>query len=114
MSGTPSEYLANCSRLSKLSRELMDAGFCPINPAGDALEGLMSDKPMSDLQYKARSMDLLRLLEGKPAAVLIAGTRHRNGTVSAGVMAEVNEADRLGIPVITEPSALLSLRKDAS
>lgn len=56
MSGTPAEYLANCHRLSATSRLLMDYGYCPINPAGDMLEGLMGGTPLTDEQYKARSM----------------------------------------------------------
>ena len=62
MSGYPAEYLANCARMSALSRQFMDLGLCPINPAGDLLEGLASQTPMLDEQYKRRSMDLLRLL----------------------------------------------------
>lgn len=113
MSGTPAEYLANCHRLSKLSRELIDAGFCPINPAADILEGLMSEDLLSDGEYKRRSLDLLRLLEGRRAAVLVAAVFHRNGERSAGVDAEIAEAQRLQIPVCLDAGALLRLRAES-
>lgn len=112
MSGTPAEYLANCHRLSATSRALMDMGFCPINPAGDMLEGLMGGTPLTDEQYKSRSMDLLRLLAGKPAAVYVTGIRHRDGTLSSGVDAECAEARRLGLEVVGNLSVLSALRQE--
>ena len=101
MSGPPAEYLANVTRLSAYARRLMDAGKCPINPAGDLLEGLAGDVPMTDQQYKRRSMDLLRLLAGREdAAMHVVATQHRDGSESLGVRAEIDECVRLGIPVV--------------
>src|ERR1035437_5783070 len=97
MSGNPSEYLANCARMSAVSRQLMDLGMCPINPAGDMLEGLASVTPLSGEAFKRRSMDLLRLLTLQPAAVFVVATQHRDGSNSYGVAAEIVEADKLGI-----------------
>jgi len=110
MSGYPGEYLANCARMSAVSRQFMDLGMCPINAAGDMLEGLASPIPLTDDAFKRRSMDLLRLLAGKPAAVFVVATLHRNGSVSAGVQAEIVEAKNLGIPVVRSVGELLALR----
>ena len=101
LSGSPGEYLANVAAMSSYCRMLMDAGSCPINPAGDILEGLARETPMPTAQYQLRSMHLLRLLEGRSDAALhVLGWHHRDGIVSAGVAAEVAEAERLGIPVV--------------
>lgn len=113
MSGYPSEYLANCARMSAVSRQFVDIGMCPINAAGDMLEGLASPTPLTDEAFKRRSMDLLRLLAGKPAAVFVVATLHRNGSVSAGVQAEIVEADKLGVPVVHSLGELLALRAGA-
>lgn len=115
MSGYPAEYLANCARMSAYSRQFMDLGLCPINPAGDLLEGLASQTQMMDAEYKARSMDLLRLLgtlEPGRAAVFVVATKHRNGSVSGGVAAEIAEAKNLGIPVVRSLGELLALRAE--
>jgi len=45
-------------------------------------------------------MELLRLLEGKPAAVFVISTVHRDGRVADGVVDEIGEAERLSIPVV--------------
>ena len=101
MTGPPNEYLANCVRLSRVARELVEQGFCVINPAGDMLEGLMSERPLPDSTFKARSMDLLRLFAGRDdSCVFVLETMHRNGTISGGVGAEVEESERLEIPVV--------------
>lgn len=110
LSGPPAEYLANVARMSAYARSFMDRGMCSINPAGDLLEGLAGQTPLSDEQYKRRSLDLLRLLEGRRAAVFIVDTAHRDGSVSSGVAAEVEEARRLGIPVAYCTSRLDELR----
>lgn len=110
MSGYPSEYLANCAALSARSRELIDLELCPINPAGDLLEGIISAVPLAGAAYKRRSMELLRLLEGRPAAVLVLALRHRNGSVSSGVADELREAERLGIPVVYTVPDVLAVR----
>jgi len=113
MSGYPSEYLANCARMSAVSRQFMDLGMCPINAAGDMLEGLASPVPLTDEVFKRRSMDLLRLLALQDAAVFVIATLHRNGSVSGGVLAECAEADKLGIPVVHSLGELLTLRGGA-
>jgi len=101
MSGPPNEYLANCSRMSQYSRSLIDQGVCPINPAADMIEGLMRSKPLTDEQYKLRSMELLRLLEGRlDAQMHVLTTGRRGGQVSSGVADEIVEARRLDIPVV--------------
>ncbi|HAM58776.1 MAG TPA: hypothetical protein DCQ64_26540 [Candidatus Rokubacteria bacterium] len=115
MSGQPSEYLANCCRMSAFSRHFMDLDLCPINPAGDIMEGLASQTPLSDRAYKRRSMELLQLLgalEPGRAAVFVIDTKHRNGSVSSGVAAEIAEADMLGIPVVYNVGALLAVRAE--
>ena len=100
MTGDPSEYLANVSRMTAYSRHLAETGRCPINPAGDLLEGLASSVPLGDATYKRRSMDLLRLLEGRgDAAMHVLATEHRDGRRSFGVAAEIEEAESLCIPI---------------
>lgn len=100
LSGSPGEYLANVSAMTKYARQLIEEGSCPINPAADLLEGLISGRPMPTAQYQLRSMHLLRLLEGRTDAALhVLAMLHRDGTPSAGVLAEVDEAERLGIPI---------------
>lgn len=113
ITGWPAAYLANVARMSAYSRQFMDLGLCPINPAGDLLEGLASQAPLSDAAYKRRSMDLLRLLEGRPAALFVIATQHRSGIISSGVTAEIAEAKRLHIPVVYDVGALLAVRAGA-
>ena len=113
MSGYPSEYLANCAKMCAVSRQFMELGFCTINPAADLLEGLASTAPLTDEQYKRRSMDLLRLLTLQDAAVFVIATLHRNGSVSGGVAAEIKEARHLGIPIVYDIGALRALREGA-
>ena len=110
MSSYPADYLASCARMSTYSRQLMDLEICTINPAGDLLEGLASQIPLTDAQYKRRSLDLLRLLEGKPAAVFVIALKNRSGTISSGVADEIAEATRLGIPVVYDVGSLLAVR----
>ena len=116
MTGMPGEYLANCNQMSLLSRQLIDLELCPINPAGDLLEGIVSSTPLSDAAYKRRSMELLQLLGLLPkgqAAVYVVATKHRNGSVSAGVSAEIVEAMSLKIPVVYDVGSLLAVRAEA-
>jgi hypothetical protein len=101
LSDFPAQYLANVAAISRLSRELMEDGYCPINPAGDALEGLMSDVPLTILQYHVRSMHLLRLLKGhKRAALFVISDRHADGRESSGVAAEIESAEAWEISVV--------------
>lgn len=100
LSGDPPTYLANVHEFCATSRILMDLGYCPINPAADALEGIMSGTVMGKDKYQTRSMDLLGLLAGQDACVLVIGQYHRDGTESTGTAHEIAEADRLGIPVV--------------
>jgi hypothetical protein len=110
MTGYPSEYLANCCRMSVYSRQFLDLGLCPINPAGDMLEGLVSQVPLADSEYKRRSLELLQLLEGRRGAVFVIATANRNGAISSGVADEITEAMRLGIPVTYDIGSLLAVR----
>jgi len=112
LSDMPPAYLANVAAMTAMSRKLIELEFCPVNPAADALEGLMSAAPLTLKQYQRRSMDLLRLLAGKPAAVFVVATLHRNGSVSAGVQAEIVAAKNLGIPVVHSLGELLALRAE--
>ena len=101
MSGMPGEYLANVARMTAYSRKLIDQGDCPINPAADLLEGIVSDTPLTTAQYQARSMDLLRLLAGRDDAEMhVLSFSHRDGTISDGVLAEYDECNRRGIAVV--------------
>jgi hypothetical protein len=101
LSGYPGDYLANVARMSRYSRQLIEAGDCPINPAADILEGLASARPLTIAQYHARSMDLLRLLAGRDDAEMhVLSLSHRDGVISDGVLDEVGECGRLGIPVV--------------
>ena len=116
LSDMPPAYLANVAAMTAMSRKLIELEFCPINPAADALEGLMSLAPLTLEQYQRRSMDLLRLLAASPwtrAAVFVVATLHRNGSVSGGVAAEIVEAEKLGIPVVHGLVELLALRAGA-
>ena len=99
LSGDPGEYLANVAWLSQVSRGLMSYGFIPINPAGDMLEGLASEFPLSVADYQRRSMALLRLLQGRRGCLYVTRLQRHDGRESQGVRAEIEEATRLGIPV---------------
>lgn len=113
LSDMPPQYLANVAAMTAMSRKLLELEYCPINPAADALEGLMSSAPLTLEQYQRRSMDPLRLLgalERGRAAVFVIATLHRNGSVSGGVAAEIAEADKLSIPVVHSLGELLALR----
>jgi len=110
MSELPSGYLACCSEMSAYARRFMEMGMCPINPAGDLLEGLVSPTPLEASQYRRRSMELLRLLAGKPAAVFVISPLHHDDTIAGGVVDEIHEAVMLGIPVVDEVDTLLQVR----
>ena len=116
LSDMPPQYLANVAAMTAMSRQLIELEFCPINPAADMLEGLMAAAPLTLEQYQRRSMDLLRLLgalERGRAAVFVVASKHRNGSVSGGVAAEIVEAEKLGIPVVHGLVELLALRAGA-
>lgn len=110
MSGQPSEYLANVREMSAASRALMEAGFCPINPAGDLLEGLVSEQPIPKELFQRRSLDLLRLLRGRRGAMLVLHATHRGGRRSEGVHREIRECELLGIPVVYSIEELAQIR----
>jgi len=110
MSEYPSGYLACCAQMSTYARRFIELGMCPINPAGDLLEGLVSPVPLDGQRFKRRSMELLRLLEGKPAAVFVISTWHHDGSLAEGVQDEIAEAKRLGIPVAYDVDSLLQVR----
>jgi hypothetical protein len=99
LSGDPPSYLANVHEFCATARTLIDLGYCPINPAADMLEGIMSGVVMGTDVYQQRSLDLLRLLPGQDACVLVIAAYHLDGRPSLGTAREVAEAARLGIPV---------------
>jgi len=99
LSDYPAQYLANVSRMTLESRLLAEAGYVPINPAADLLEGLLGVSAWPLERYQQRSMDLMRLLQHVNGCVFVTSTVHADGRESAGVTAEIEEARRLGIPV---------------
>jgi len=100
LSGPPDQYLAAARHMTAYCVYLISNGICPINPAGDLLEGLVASKPISGTEFKERSLDLLRLLTGRnDAEVHVLGVERWDGSVSSGVVAEIEEAERLEIPV---------------
>lgn len=115
LSGDPGEYLANVAALALVSRRLLEAGYCPVNPAADALEGLASLEALPVVCYQRRSLELLRLLAPAvpAAALLVTSTHHRDGRISGGVAGEIAEAERLGIPIVHDIEALNELRRGA-
>jgi hypothetical protein len=110
LSGDPGQYLANLREMSAMSRALMEAGFVPLTPGGDFLEGLVSPEPMPVSAYQRRALDLLRLLAGRRAALLVVNAAHRNGRRSEGVHVEISTAMELGIPVAYSIEELAQLR----
>jgi hypothetical protein len=110
LSGDPAEYLANLHDMCAMSRQLMEAGYVPVNPGADALEGLMSGEVLPTSHYQSRSMDLLRLLTGHRAAIIVGNMRHRDGSISGGTAREIEEAQRLGIPVVWSREELARVR----
>lgn len=113
MSEYPSGYLACCSEMSAYSRRFLEMGMCPINPAGDMLEGLVSPVPLDGQRFKRRSMELLSLLEGRHAAVFVISTWHHDGSLATGVIDEAQEARRLDIPVVYDVDELVKVRAGA-
>lgn len=111
LSGHPGEYLANLHEMSVASRALMETGYVPVNPGGDMLDGLMSGVVLDTAHYQSRSLDILRLLAHVPRrALYVLHTKHRDGSPSGGVLAEMRECERLGIPVVFSPEELARLR----
>lgn len=114
LSGDPGQYLANVSAMSTVCRMLLDRGFCPINPAGDLIEGLTSPLPLPVLAYQRRSLELLRLLAYVPrAALFVISAQHSDGRRSSGVAAEIAMAAELGIPTFFDLEQLLEMRRDS-
>ena len=111
LSDDPPQYLANVAVLTRASRELTEAGYTTINPAADLLEGLMSPKAWPLSTYQERSTDLMRLLVGRPGCVYVVLTAHADSRTSAGVAAEIAEANRIGIPVCYSRSAIRTLKE---
>ena len=108
----PAQYLANVATMSRMSRDLMRAGYIPINPAADMLEGLMSDEALTIDLYQSRSMALLELLRGcRRAALFVIRLQHADGRPSTGVRDEIANAQAWGIPVVTTRPELARLRE---
>ncbi len=101
LSDLPPGYLANVRRLGKVSRELTEAGYVTINPAGDILEGLMSETPWPLEMYQQRSLGHLRMLQYVPHGCLYVDrdTSTHTGQPSRGVAREIMVAEDLLIPV---------------
>jgi len=91
MSGCEVDYLANCARLLDTYRRLAEAGYAPICPANDLLLGLVSPNGIDVETYKACSMAYLRRAD----AVFVSNP----DDITPGQQAEIDEAERLGIPV---------------
>lgn len=100
ISGMPSDYLANVARISFECRYLIEHGFTPLNTSADLLEGLMSSLPLPLELYRARSLDLLRLLEGRRGCFYVTAFNARDGSISTGVAEEEIECRRLHIPIV--------------
>ena len=108
----PAQYLANVALMSRMSRDLMRAGYIPINPAADMLEGLMSDEALTIDLYQSRSMALLELLRGcRRAALFVIRLQHADGRPSTGVRDEIANAQAWGIPVVSSRPELDRLRE---
>lgn len=114
LSDLPPQYLANVATVCLVARDLMKYGFTPINPAADLLEGIVGAEPLPLELYQERSLNLLRLLAGRRAALYVLGDRHADGRGSKGVAGEVAEAIRLGIPRAYLFRTLLELRAGGS
>lgn len=112
ITGLPSEYLANVAAISAFSCELMMNGFCPINPAADLLEGLMSQEPLPIESYHRRAMELLGLLRGQSRAALYVMRRKRlDGSLASGVTEEIEQAIKWAIPVVCTRTELEQMRR---
>jgi hypothetical protein len=112
LSDMPTQYLANVHELCAASRMLMHFECCPINPTADLLEGLASGVAMALEIYQERSLNLLRLLDGKSACVYVTATHHADGRISAGVAAEIAQAVALRIPIVRTLEEVLELRRN--
>jgi hypothetical protein len=112
LSGDPPSYLANVHNFCATARELMERGYCPINPAADLLEGIMSSEPLTTALYQQRSLDLLGLLAGRDAWLLVIAAHHPDGRRSMGTAREIEEAGTLGIPVVYTLADLPAVSSD--
>lgn len=94
------EYLENVRDMIGYGRALLDLGFCPFIPALDMQLFLCSKGPGFEeiLEY---SMGWLRRCD----AVFDITDEVENR--SSGVVAEIQEAERLGIPVFRTVTALM-------
>lgn len=111
LSDFPAQYLSHATRMSREARWCMEQGWVPFNPAADLIEGLMSVKPMPDLMYHKRSMDMLRLIaRAEKRAIYVVGDRHYNGALSGGVFKEMVEAKHLGIPICRSRDELIAMQ----
>jgi hypothetical protein len=95
------EYLRNCHRMIEAARELIKNGFAPFCPAVDMayfLGGMDDETPTAE-EIKSYSMAWIPVCE---AMLLMPGWKD-----SAGTLAEIAEAERLGsIPRFTSIDAL--------
>jgi hypothetical protein len=98
----PTGYLANVRRLNRTSRELILCGYCTFNPATDMAECLVDERPLPLALLQHHSMQHLEGLQYVPHGIVFVVSRVSlgDGHTSAGVAAEIEAAEALGIPVV--------------
>jgi hypothetical protein len=92
--------LSNIRKGNRLAYQLLCLGFAPFSPWLDYLfvmEDHSNDLTAQD--FKEYSMEWLRVSD----AILVRGEWQK----SKGVLAEIAEAERLGIPVFYDPTELI-------
>lgn len=108
----PVGYLGNVQRFCEAAAELMLCGFCPLNPATDLLEALVSPALGVEILQR-RTRELLRLVAAAPErrrAALCLGTENGAGEPSYGAIRELEDAGELGIPIVTTLTELRDIR----
>ena len=101
------EYLRNCSRMIEAARHLIKSGYAPFCPAVDAAYfiGGMDDETPTAEEIKSYSASWV----GACAAILLMPGWEK----SAGTLAEIEIAERLGIPVFKRMEMLYATIKSA-
>ena len=101
------EYLRNCNRMIEAARILIKNGYAPFCPAVDAayfLGGMDDETPTAE-EIKSYSASWV----GACAAILLMPGWEK----SAGTLAEIEIAERLGIPVFKRMEMLYATIKSA-
>jgi len=112
LSDGPVGYLGNMRRFCDVASELTLAGFCPINPAPDALE-VFASPALTIEMLQRRTLQMFRLAALAPAgrrAALCLGTHNGAGQVSRGSMVELSLCADLSIPIVTTLDELFDMR----